>query len=313
VEMLFSQEFLRAARDHLAQGGVFAQWFHLYETDLPTVELVLRTYSSVFDHVSVWYTMQTDVLLLGFQSPEHALDVERIRQRFERPDFKEGFARAGIQSLPALLSHEILPLDTLAAVPLVGPVHTLRHPILSDWAARAFFVGAMAELPRLASGASAEVGVRNSLLRRSSGLDDGPVPEELLFALAKESSRLGNGIVCADVMARAARDHSESDRLRDLRQQLLAAGGKWTQLLGEDEQSALVELYGGEAKRTAAGAVNAAEVARQLTDRFVRFFYPAIPFDRQVVEQAWERCAKADASGVCAAGRAQARKLLGFD
>ncbi|HTF33453.1 MAG TPA: hypothetical protein VK714_07080, partial [Myxococcota bacterium] len=286
---------------------------HLYETDLPTVELVLRTYSSVFDHVSVWYTMQTDVLLLGFQSPEHALDVERIRQRFERPDFKEGFARAGIQSLPALLSHEILPLDTLAAVPLVGPVHTLRHPILSDWAARAFFVGAMAELPRLASGASAEVGVRNSLLRRSSGLDDGPVPEELLFALAKESSRLGNGIVCADVMARAARDHSESDRLRDLRQQLLAAGGKWTQLLGEDEQSALVELYGGEAKRTAAGAVNAAEVARQLTDRFVRFFYPAIPFDRQVVEQAWERCAKADASGVCAAGRAQARKLLGFD
>jgi spermidine synthase len=313
VEMLFSQEFLRAARDHLAQGGVYAQWFHLYENDPATVDLVLRTYSSVFDHVSVWYTEQTDVLLLGFQSPEHALDVERIRQRFDRPDFKEGFARAGIRSVAALLSHEVLPLDTLAAAALVGPVHTLRHPILSDWAARAFFVGATAELPRLASGASAEVGVRNSLLRRLSGLDDRPVPEELLFTLAKESSRLGDAIVCADVMARAVRDHSDSDRLRNLRQQLLETGGQWTKLLGEKELTALVELYGGEAKHTAAGAANATQVAKQLTDQFVRFFYHAIPFDRQVVERAWERCSKSDATGVCNVGRAQAGKLLGFD
>src|SRR5690606_12421942 len=33
VEMLFSREFLAAARDRLAPGGVLAQWFHTYETD----------------------------------------------------------------------------------------------------------------------------------------------------------------------------------------------------------------------------------------------------------------------------------------
>jgi spermidine synthase len=56
VEMLYSVEFLDAARRRLAPGGVYAQWFHLYELDVETVELVLRTYVSVFPHVSVWYT-----------------------------------------------------------------------------------------------------------------------------------------------------------------------------------------------------------------------------------------------------------------
>ena len=41
VEMLFSREFLEAARDRLAPGGVYAQWFHTYETDTATVELDL--------------------------------------------------------------------------------------------------------------------------------------------------------------------------------------------------------------------------------------------------------------------------------
>ena len=43
--MLFSREFLEAARDHLTPGGVYAQWFHTYETDSETVALVLRTYA----------------------------------------------------------------------------------------------------------------------------------------------------------------------------------------------------------------------------------------------------------------------------
>jgi SAM-dependent methyltransferase len=89
VEMLYSVEFLDAARRRLAPGGVYAQWFHLYELDVETVELVLRTYASVFPHVSVWYTMASDLLLLGFDRPEHALDVGAIEERFRRPDFAD--------------------------------------------------------------------------------------------------------------------------------------------------------------------------------------------------------------------------------
>ena len=48
VEMLYSREFLQAAREHLAPGGVYAQWFHVYESDVDVVSLVLRTYADVF-------------------------------------------------------------------------------------------------------------------------------------------------------------------------------------------------------------------------------------------------------------------------
>ena len=141
VEMLYSREFLEAARDRLTPGGVHAQWFHTYETDDETIALVLRTYQSVFEHAAVWFTAGADLLLIGLKDPEGALDVERLQRRFERPDFQAGFARIGIDSFPALLAHEILPVDVLAAAHLPGEIHTLLHPILSHQAARAFFTG----------------------------------------------------------------------------------------------------------------------------------------------------------------------------
>ena len=141
VEMLFSREFLEAARSRLAPGGVYGQWFHLYETDVEVVKLVLRTYASVFPHVSVWFTLRGDLLLLGFDRPTRALDVDALEERFGQPDFSAAFARVEIDSFVQLIAHELLPLGTLHAVEREGPVHTLRHPILSHLAARAFFPG----------------------------------------------------------------------------------------------------------------------------------------------------------------------------
>ncbi len=87
VEMLYSRELLEAARERLTPGGVYAQWLHSYETDSEVVALVLRTYTSVFPHVSVWYTQGADMLLLGFNEVDRALDVEVLRERFMQDDF----------------------------------------------------------------------------------------------------------------------------------------------------------------------------------------------------------------------------------
>jgi len=153
VEMLYSREFLQAARDRLRPGGVYAQWFHLYEIDSDVVELVLRTYASVFDHVAVWYALPPDLILLGFQSDAHALDVERFTDRAARPDFAAGLSRSGIESVPALLAHEVLPLGVVGAAELRGDLHTLFHPLLNHRAARAFFRGGTGALPTLAGAA----------------------------------------------------------------------------------------------------------------------------------------------------------------
>ena len=164
VEMLFSEEFLRAARDRLTPGGVFAQWFHLYEVDDETVKIVLRTYKAVFGDMAIWFTLGPDVLLLGFKDPSPALDIDRLRERFERADFRAGFERAAVGSWIQLLAHEVVPLGAVAATELPGPLHTVRHPILSDSAARAFFAGGRVPVPRMPSEAASQAAARHSLL-----------------------------------------------------------------------------------------------------------------------------------------------------
>ena len=309
--MLFSREFLEAARSRLAPGGVYAQWMHLYEIDDATVDIVLRTYAQVFDHVAVWFTMGTDVLLLGFESDAHALDVARIAERFARPDFTAGFARAGIHSVEALLAHELLPLDTLRAARLEGPVHTLRHPILSHYAARAFFRGQNAELPRLASEAAAEVGLRNSLWRRRLGPRADAPTEDDLEAFATETCRLSRFGECAVAHARWLADHPGSARRTAHLEKWRGASPLAANVLSDAALNELVALVGAPAAAPPPGA-DLAVVASQATALFSGRYVHALPFDRRALAAVWKRCeAQRRPIDACLDGRSLAERTLG--
>jgi hypothetical protein len=149
VEMLYSAEFLAAARDRLTPGGVYVQWYHQYETDRAAVELVLRTVGSVFERAAIWYGGGPDFLVLGLRAGVRPGDLARFAARAARPDLAAGLARSGVAELPALLAHELLNPEQFRAVLTPGPLHTLTHPRLSDLAARAFFRGARADLALL--------------------------------------------------------------------------------------------------------------------------------------------------------------------
>src|SRR5690348_16342984 len=98
--MLLSQEFLEAARAKLSPGGVYAQWFHVYAMDRETVSLVLETYRRAFDKVAVWYTLGTDLVLLGFKDDAPVPDMDVLERRFGSEPFRSDFDRIGIRSLP---------------------------------------------------------------------------------------------------------------------------------------------------------------------------------------------------------------------
>jgi predicted membrane-bound spermidine synthase len=166
VEMLYSREFLEAARGRLAPGGVYCQWFHLYGTDAATLELVLRTYASVFDEMAIWYGLGPDLLLLGFDSRAGPFDLEQARERFRRADFRASYRRSGNSSFSALLAHELVPQGVMRQLDLRGPVHSLEHPRLAHLAARAFFAGEPADLPFTGSGSAGRLGRENSAWRR---------------------------------------------------------------------------------------------------------------------------------------------------
>jgi spermidine synthase len=311
VEMLYSEDFLRAARDRLTPGGVFAQWFHLYETDEETVKIVLRTYQAVFGDMAIWFTMGPDVLLLGFKDPSPALDIDLLRERFERADFRAGFERASVRSWIQLLAHEIVPLGAVAASGLPGPLHTVRRPILSDSAARAFFAGGRVSVPRMPSEAAHQAAASRSLLKRE--LAGSEPSEDVLEELTRHSCAMGQSSECAVLLARWTAGHPDSPRLAQTAGEMrspdhLGVGGTAPSAATID---ALVELYRGQTL-TAPEASGAVRNAINTSNHYATYYHHAFPFDRRAVRRAWSACASDQRTVMaCTAERRQAEQTLG--
>jgi hypothetical protein len=305
VEMLYSIEFLEAARSHLTRGGVYAQWMHLYALDTETIELILRNYAAVFPHVSVWGTQSRDLLLLGFDAPERALDLATLTSRFERSDFAAGLKRAGIESTHALLSRELLPLGTLHASNLDGPLHTLRHPRLSNMAARAFVIGNDATLPKFATPEGAKIGSQNSLLRRYVGEQEGSLPGEVSEIAVREMVKLQLPAEAVALLADWWRVDPESEALSSLLTELRKKPLFGNQVTDEMIASVGV-LFGGRSLMNLKGARSLVR-AKRLSNLYLTHYHHAVPFDRGVLRGAWGNCS---AKG-CEEARRQAELHLG--
>jgi predicted membrane-bound spermidine synthase len=315
VEMLYSIEFLQAARERLAPGGVLAQWFHQYETDDATVSLVLRSYAAVFEHVSVWYGAGADLILLGFRDPDHALDVERLQRRAARSDFAAGLRRSEVPSFPALLAHEIMPVGVLDSLELEGPVHTLDHPRLSHQAGRAYFRGASGYLPFSGVGRAAGTGAANSLLRRYRDRRGRSFSLAEERAVASETCRWRIR-ECSTLLAAWRARWGESDDTRELlqsaRRQQRSFGGRVDR--GTVERLGAFFSSDGESQPVALAR------ARQASADFERYYLHAAPFDYYLhaapfdpagLLRLWERCRDDDDERACERGLSRARSLVG--
>lgn len=65
VANLFTDEFYRAGRQRLNEGGLFVQWIQAYETDDRTMRTLFATFRSVFPHVEIWESQRADLVLVG--------------------------------------------------------------------------------------------------------------------------------------------------------------------------------------------------------------------------------------------------------
>jgi predicted membrane-bound spermidine synthase len=292
VEMLFSQEFLEAAKSRLTSGGVYVQWIHTYESDTASLELVLRTYASVFDRLAVWYGLGPDLLLLGLM-PDAKLDLERFEERMQQRDFKAVLRRTGIDTLPKLLAHEVLPLGLVHEAGLEGDIHTLLHPRLSDRAARAFFLGGDARLPQPVGTRAVATGARESLLAAWLA-QDAPVSE----TARKEWIDVvcGNRIeLCATALAHWTHEDPESKILAKVRRRMEG-----------NVSSETVDLLATFYASGPSGSLNS-NGARRLSETYLEHFYYAIPFEREAFRQIWRKCRGSN----CALAKRDFRDALG--
>jgi hypothetical protein len=278
---------------------------HLYALNEETIELVLRNYTKVFPHVSVWVTQSRDLLLLGFDTPERALDIEALERRYERPDFKVALKRAGLDSFPALLSRELLPLGTLHAFDLEGPFHTLRHPLLSDMAARAFVVGGDVALPKFAAPEAAAIGFRNSLLRRYVGGQKGSLPGEIFEIAIREACKVQLVPECVTLMAAWWQSDPESEALNALVNEIRSTPS-YGPAFAEGNLASVVRLFGGQPLLSLKGPRSLAR-AQQLSGLYRAHYHHVVPFDRGVLRTAWGNCSAKD----CEKAQRKVEKDLG--
>jgi predicted membrane-bound spermidine synthase len=143
VGSVFSREFYEISARRLKPGGVMAQWFHVYEINDGIVNLVMRTFGSVFPVMEIWDTSNGDLVLLGSQQPWRS-DRAARQQLLTRDGPRHDLAEIGITNPEALLARQFASQRTGFAVAGPGPVQTDDYPILEYQAPRAFFIGALA-------------------------------------------------------------------------------------------------------------------------------------------------------------------------
>jgi spermidine synthase len=143
VSNLFTRDFYAVARERLAPGGVFGQWFHYYNLDPLDVKVELATFAAVFPHVSLWLvpplgapeagSLTADLLLVGSREP-HALDPVRLRAAMAGPIGDDLRSTGVIRDEAAVIAAWTMDRDTLLrwtadpAFPRGTPLNTDDHP-----------------------------------------------------------------------------------------------------------------------------------------------------------------------------------------
>ena len=139
VGSVFSREFYELAASRLKPGGIMTQWFHLYEMDDNTLNLILRTFGTVFPNMEIWDVGDQDVVLLGSNQPwESSPEAYHAHLHLDGP--RHDLALIGLTTPGAILARQFASQRTAFAVPGPGPVQSDNFPILEYAAPRAFYI-----------------------------------------------------------------------------------------------------------------------------------------------------------------------------
>jgi spermidine synthase len=133
---LYSSEFYRLCKSRLGPGGFISQWAPLNGMTLGEFKTILRTFSEVFPHASLWFVQpmghvaSTNAILLGGQAPL-AIDLDRFVSAFRKPAVAGDFAEEGIDDPIEVLDGFIMEGETLRRFAGADvPANTDDRPVL---------------------------------------------------------------------------------------------------------------------------------------------------------------------------------------
>jgi len=127
---LFSLQFYELAARRLAPDGIVLQWIQTYSLFPEDLKMVVKTFRTVFPHVTIWSAVPGDLLLIGSRVPL-TLDYRQFLSRYEAtPRIREDMARLGMQSPLAVLADFMLTEEDTARYSQHAWLNTDDLPLL---------------------------------------------------------------------------------------------------------------------------------------------------------------------------------------
>jgi spermidine synthase len=137
---LYALEHFESVRDHLAPGGLFAQWVPLYQLDEPTLQTIIRTFLAAFPDAHAMlgvYNVQTPAIALIGRAEPLTIDPQQLTSMLAQPIYGELL----MQEPRDLLGAYLLDRNALATFAGDGPLNTDLRPDVLFAAPRVAYEG----------------------------------------------------------------------------------------------------------------------------------------------------------------------------
>ena len=131
---LFTRDFFARAAGALDDGGLFAQWVHLYGMSTENLRMVMRGFLEAFPETLLATTIRdADILLIGSKQPIE-IDIDDMGNRMTEAVIATDLAdaRVGVESVHDLLARiRVLPESLREFSGVGGKFHSDDHPLLT--------------------------------------------------------------------------------------------------------------------------------------------------------------------------------------
>jgi len=129
--VLYTREFYRTVRAHLADDGVFVQWVPFHNLTVSEYKIIVRTFQSVFPHASLWFSHGVDETgqyvgysLLAATMRPLGIDVRQLERKLSAPAVADDLRPWGLDTSVGILESFICAEEALRGWVGEGPVNT---------------------------------------------------------------------------------------------------------------------------------------------------------------------------------------------
>jgi len=186
VDLLFTQEFYKLAKEHLTENGMLVQWAHIYSASPEMIGMIANTMKREFENVSAFMPNRWDLIFVASEKQFSAEDLDRAEAVLQGNEaVRASLKTIDLDSLDAILIREIWPSSYISDHFSRFGIQTMDNPHLHYMAGKSFFMRNSVPLNDLFGSASAAYAHEFLMPLRYENWADSSFPEATFHRLIR--------------------------------------------------------------------------------------------------------------------------------